>query len=219
MCLCLTRLVSSHILPGGPSLSCFDFSPFLCRRCQAKQVGEIRVEIPVQTPDTQAVHVWYTLHTQVKRYIRPICCRAFTRVSTLCTLCNLSLRFHSVSRTEIHSVRDDDDVMPEFATHLSVVDFFCFCTACIQIWCSPLFFFLRMFDQRWPLFRRCAVRCRVPNKSPLWKLNIMVCRCVTFQKWIRSRSFHGTFGLIKVHWHRSSSDWKVSVYCTAKRIH
>lgn len=72
---------------------------------------------------------------------------------------------------------------------------FCFCTTCIRIWCSPLFFlfFLRMFDHRWPLFRRCAVQCRVPNKSPLWKLNIVVCRCVTSQKWIRSLSFHATF--------------------------
>lgn len=42
---------------------------------------------------------------------------------------------------------------------------------------------LRMFDRRWPLSRRCAVECRVRNKSPLWKLNIIVCHYVTFQKW------------------------------------
>lgn len=134
VCLCF-HVLSHHTSPGGPSLSCFEFSPVLCHRCQAKQVGEIRVEILVQTPDTQAIHVWYTLHTQVKRYLRPkksvtrrfhlhICCRAFVRVSALCTQCNPSLCFHSVFCTEIYSVHDD--VTPEFATHPSVVDLFLF---------------------------------------------------------------------------------------------
>lgn len=162
MCLCL-HVLSNHTFSAGPSaLGCFDFSPFLCHRCQAKPVGEIRVAILIQTPERRANNVWCTLHKSSrllkveakKRKRKKKASRAgfnrisvvevFICVSMLCTLCNLSFCFHSMFCTKIYSVHND--VMPEFATHPSVVDVFCFCTTCIRIWCSPLFVF---FENVW----------------------------------------------------------------------